>query len=160
MRLILGLVHTNDDAVTEAREELPTITYDIDDGTSADQIDLLWHDQRTLGVSASENLDVAGGLTDSYGNTLTMVDVRLIVVKASENNTNNVLVGGGSNALVNWVSDSSDVVVVKPGGVFFLYTPTNPGYAVTAGTGDILKIANSAGTTGVTYDIFIGGVSA
>jgi hypothetical protein len=34
------------------------------------------------------------------------------------------------------------------------------GWAVIAGTGDILKFANSGGTTGVTYDIVIVGTSA
>jgi len=32
-------------------------------------------------------------------------------------------------------------------------------YAVTAGTGDLLKVANSAGGTSVTYDIVIIGSS-
>jgi hypothetical protein len=85
----------------------------------------------------------------------------MICVVASSANTNNVLVGGAaSNQFINWVGNSSDIVVVKPGGILFLYTPTDPGYAVTAGTGDLLKIANSGAGTGVTFDIYIGGTSA
>ena len=160
-RVVLGLEHTGADEATEPYEKLPTINFDVTDGTTEDQMDLVYVDQRTLAASATEDLDLAGGVENSFGDTLTFVDVRMICVKASSDNTNDVLVGGAaSNAFVNWVSNSSDVVVVKPGGVLFLYTPTDPGYAVTAGTGDLLKIANSAGSTSVTYDIYIGGTSA
>ena len=160
-RVVLGLEHTGADEATLPYEKLPTINFDITDGTGSDQMDQVYVDQRTLAASATEDIDLAGGVEDSFGNTLTFVDVRMICVKAAAENTNDVLVGGAAaNAFVNWVSNSSDVVVVKPGGVVFLYAPTNPGYAVTAGTGDLLKIANSAGSTSVTYDIYIGGASA
>ena len=160
-RVVLGLEHTGADEATEPYEKLPTINFDVTDGTTEDQMDLVYVDQRTLAASATEDLDLAGGVENSFGDTLTFVDVRMIFVKASSDNTNDVLVGGAaSNAFVNWVSNSSDVVVVKPGGVLFLYTPTDPGYAVTASTGDLLRIGNSSSGTSVTYDIYVGGTSA
>ncbi len=48
-----------------------------------------------------------------------------------------------------------DTVKVKPGGAIALVAPDATGYAVTAGTADQLKVANSAGGTSVTYDIII-----
>lgn len=129
-------------------------------GTAEDQADLLWHDQRTLAASASETLDLAGGLTNAFGATLTFARVKLMVVAAADGNTNAVQVGGAaSNAFVNWVANSSDVVNVMPDGQLWLIAP-KAGYAVTAGTGDQLKIGNSAGGTPVTYDIVIIGASA
>ena len=43
-------------------------------GSGASQYDLVWHDTRLLAAGASEELDVAGGLTDAFGNTLTFGD--------------------------------------------------------------------------------------
>ena len=42
--------------------------------------------------------------------------------------------------------------------MLLLVAPGAAGYAVTAGTGDILKVANSGAGTGVTYDIVIVGL--
>ena len=70
-----------------------------------------------------------------------------------------MLVGGaGSNGFTSWVGDATDVVKVKPGGALILVAPDATGYAVTAGTGDLLTITNSAGSTSVTYDVVIMGV--
>ena len=157
----LDLTHTESLDLTTPSETLPWIDFDVASGTIAASMDLLWHDQRTLAASATEDLDLSGSLVDAFGTTMAFVDVRMIVVKASTANTNDVLVGGAAaNQFINWVSDASDVVVVKPGAMFMLYSPADPSYAVTAATGDLLKIANSAAGTGVTYDIYIGGTSA
>jgi hypothetical protein len=132
-------------------------------GTAAGQADLIFSDTRTLAASANEDLDLAGGLTGAFGTSLTFVKVKVIFVAAAAGNTNNVIVGGApANAFVNWVSDATDKVVVKPGGFLMLSVGTGDlaGYGVTAGTGDLLRIANSGGTTSVTYDIVVFGTSA
>jgi len=130
-------------------------------GIGADQADRLWHDQRTLAASASENLDLAGGLTDAFGNTLTFARVKLIYIKAAAANTNNVVVGGHATAaFVNWVADATDKVNIRPGGVFLLFAPDATAYVITAGTGDLLTVANSAGGSSVVYDIVIVGAAA
>lgn len=130
-------------------------------GTSADQADLVFSDTRTLAASASENLDLAGGLTDAFGATLTFVEVVAILVIAADANTNNVVVGGAaSNAFTGPFGDATDTVAVKPGGVAFFIAPGNPAFPVAAATGDILKVANSGAGTPVTYDLIIIGRSA
>lgn len=130
-------------------------------GTGAAQADKIFHDQRTLAASATEDLDLAGGLTDAFGATLTFARIKAIIVIAASANTNNVLVGGAaSNQFINWVSDATDKIVVRPGGMFALVASDATSYAVTAATGDLLRIGNSAGGTGVTYDIIIVGASA
>lgn len=134
---------------------------ELTSGTGANQADKLWFDQRTLTASATENLDLAGVLTDAFGATVTFARIKLIGVFASSGNTNLVQVGGAaSNQFINWVANSSDIVNVRPGGFFLLGAPDATGYAVTAGTGDQLRIANSAGSTSVTYDIVFIGCSA
>lgn len=130
-------------------------------GTVADTADLVFADTRTLAASATENLDLDGGLTDAFGNALAFVEVVAILVFAAAANTNNVLLGGAaSNGFVGPFADATDKLTIKPGGWAFLMAPGNPAYPVTAGTGDILKVANSAAGTAVTYDIIIVGRSA
>jgi hypothetical protein len=129
-------------------------------GTTAGKADLIFNDTRTIAASGSEDLDLAGSLAGPFGETLTFVKVKAILVQAASGNTNNVEVGGAaSNAFVGPFKDSSDIVAIPPGGAALFAAPTN-GWTVTAGTGDLLKVANSAGSTGVTYTITIIGTSA
>ncbi len=130
------------------------------DGTGANQANRMFHDQRTIAASGTDDLDLAGVLVDALGVTMTLARVKGIYVSAASANTNNVLIGGGTNPLANWVGATGDIVSVRPGGVFFLMAPDVTAYAVTAGTGDILRIGNSAAGTSVTYDIVIIGSTA
>lgn len=58
------------------------------------------------------------------------------------------------------MANSSDIINIRPGGALILLAPDATGYAVTAGTGDLLRIANSAGSTSVTYDIILIGATS
>jgi hypothetical protein len=129
-------------------------------GTGSGKSDKLFSDSRTLAASATENLDLAGVLTDPFGSTLTFGHVKAIYVHAAAANTNDVCLGGHATAaFVGPFADATDVICVKPGGALLLTVPSGVGWAVTATTADMLKVANSAGTTGVTYDILILGTS-
>lgn len=125
-------------------------------GTAADQANAVFVDTRTLAASATEDLDLAGVLVNAVGTTMTFTRIKGFIVVAAVGNTNNVLVGGAAtNAFINWCGDATDIVKVTPGGIFALTAPNATGFAVTAGTGDILKITNSAAGTAVTYDIIL-----
>jgi hypothetical protein len=129
-------------------------------GTGANQADLIFHDQRTLIASATEDLDLAGSLTDQFGTTLTLARIKGIVVTAAAANTNNVnVIRPASNGVPIFLA-AGDGMPVKPGGKFEWWAPDATGIAVTAGTGDLLTFTNSAGTTSVTYDVIIVGASA
>lgn len=146
------------DVGTPIYEPSYTPTWAFTDGTGADQAKAIWSDTRTLTASATENLDLAGGLTDVFGNTITFTKIKAISVAAASGNTNNVVVGGaGSNTFLLF-SDATDKLPILPGGGFFYVAPNATGVPVTAGTGDILLVANSAGSTSVTYTITILGV--
>jgi hypothetical protein len=125
------------------------------DGNGAGQANKIWRATRTLVASATEELDLAGVLADSFGNVLTFASVKAIMVSAAAANTNNVIVGGAATNAVPLFGDVTDTVAVPPGGVFALGSPAANGWPVTAATADKLKIANSAGSTSVTYDIVI-----
>lgn len=129
------------------------------DGVGADQANQIFSDTRTLAASANEEIDFGAVLTDALGASVVFTKVKALIVAAAAGNTNDVLVGGAAaNGFITPFGDPTDVIKVKPGGAFALVAPNLAGYAVTSGTGDLLKIANSGGTTGVTYDIIVVGV--
>lgn len=130
------------------------------DGTTDGKADKIWSDQRTLSASASDSLDLAGGLTDAAGATVTIVKVKAIVIKAASGNGADIVVGGAaSNTFTGPFGGATHTVAVKPGGMLVLCAP-NTGWTVTAGTGDILKVLNGSGSVSATYDITILGTSA
>ena len=129
-------------------------THTFTHGTGAGQAGAVFADQRTTD-DTGESLDMAGGLTNAFGETITFTAIQAVVVQASAANTVDVVVGaGGVNSFVNWVGDASDAIIIKPGGTFALIAPDAAGYAVTGGTGDRLKVAASAAGN-VTYDIVL-----
>ncbi|WP_457028103.1 hypothetical protein [Kitasatospora sp. P5_F3] len=162
LRVLAAATQTNPLDLVTGRAPLDLdATISLGSGTGANQADMIWSDQRTLAVSATEDLDLAGVLVGAFGTTLTFARVKGIIVRAAALNTNAVVVGGAaSNAFVNWVADTTDKVNVRPGGVFALFAPDAVGYPATAGTGDLLRIGNGGAGTSVTYDIVIIGASA
>lgn len=130
-------------------------------GTGANQSDRIWSDERTLTASSTEDLDLTGTLVDPFGATLTMARVKLVVVYALPGNTNNVVLGNAaSNGWVGPFGAATHTIAVKPGGLIAMIAPDATGWPVTAGTGDLLHVANSAAGTSVTYDIAVIGSSA
>lgn len=135
-------------------------TFNWTSGTGANQGDRRFHDQRTLSASGTEDLDLAGSLTDVFGNTITFARIKMVLVTAASGNTNNVNVTRPASNGVPLFLAASDGVAIRPGGGFLWWAPDSTGVAVTAGTGDLLTFTNSAGSTSVTYDVVIIGASA
>lgn len=129
-------------------------------GTGANQGNMMWHDQRTLAASATEDLDLAGSLTNAFGATQTFARIKAIIVYAATGNTNNVNVTRPAANGVPLFLAAGDGIPVRPGGLFMWISPDATGVAVTAGTGDLLTFTNSAGSTSVTYDVILIGASA
>jgi len=133
-------------------------SYSFTDGAGADQADVVWSDERTLAASATEDLDLAGGLIDAFGVAITLARIKAIYVEADSSNTNNVLLGGAAaNAFATPFADVTDRVTLRPGGALLLVAPDATGYVVTAGTGDLLRAGNSGAGTSVKYRIVLVG---
>lgn len=163
VRALLSLegAHTRAIDLGEARFPVGISKHvDFIDGVGAGQVDRMFSDTRTLAASASEDLDLAGSLTDSFGVAVTMARVKLIYVAAAPGNTNNVNVTRPGSNGVPWALAAGDGVGLVPGGAFMMFAPNAAGILVTSGTGDLITIANSAGGTSVTYDVVILGASA
>src|SRR5918993_407549 len=130
-------------------------------GTTAGKADRLFADRRTLAASATEDLDLAGVLLDAYGAAITFARIKGIVIAAAAANTNNVVVGAAASTPWATLLSATGTVTLRPGAFIAVGTGSADatGYAVTAGTGDLLKVLNSAAGTSVTYDIHIIGAS-
>jgi len=159
MRIVAQQVGSND---------LGTVTFDLNKndktnmatGTASGKADQIFADTRTLSASATEDLDLAASLVDALGTTLTFVKVKAIYIKAASGNTNNVEVTpAAANGFLGAFNAAADQVDIAPGGMFLVTAPA-AGWSVTAGTGDLITVTNSAGSTAVTYDVVIVGTSA
>ncbi|MFE2353469.1 hypothetical protein [Streptomyces parvulus] len=131
-------------------------------GTGAGKADKVFSDRRTLAASATEDLDLAGTLVDAFGATITLARVKGIIIAAAAGNTNNVLVGAASGSPWATLLNSTGVITLRPGAFLAVGTGAADatGYVVTATSADLLKVANSAAGSSVTYDIHIIGASA
>lgn len=131
-------------------------------GTGAGQADLLFADTRTLSASGTEDLDLAGALADAFGTAQVFARVKAIAVRAAAGNTNLVQVTRPASNGFPLFMAAGDGIGLRPGELLLVACGDTDavGHAVTAATGDLLTITNSAGTTGVTYDIAVVGCSA
>jgi hypothetical protein len=133
-------------------------------GTAASQMDLTYRARRTISLSSSLSLDLAGVLTDRFGNVLTFARVKLIAIynRAAIASGFVLGIGAGSACLASGTlfANTSDILNLRPQGLFLYTAPDATGLVVTATTADILKIDNSANGTAVDVDIMICGASA
>lgn len=128
------------------------------DGVVIDTADKKFTDTRSL-AATSENLDLAGGLTDAFGATITFAKIKAIIIKNNSTTPGeNLTIGGHATAAFPLFSDVTDKYVLGPNGVFLIWEPSLAGKTVTATTGDLLKIDSGAAT--ISYTIIIIGTSA
>lgn len=141
------------------------LTLSTTPGTGATQADLLYVGGGSIAASGTLNLDLAGVLTDIFGTTLTFVRVKqfTILLQPGATQATSVLVGNGTNPFINWVGAGAHTVRIRAGaggGGLGLGTNDATGYAVTASTGDVLKIVNEDASNAAVYQIAISGCSA
>lgn len=145
---------------TFAMDDGPTQAAQFLTGTAAGQADTLFADQRSINASSSEELDLSGSLADPIGGAAVFAEVCSIEIRAAASNGGNIVVGGASsNAFQGPFGATNDTIAVPPGGVVIMTHP-GAGWAVSAGDGDLLQVANSDSGAAATYDIVIVGRSA
>ncbi len=116
-------------------------------GTGANQFDLGYMKERTIASASNDDIDIAGVLTDPLGATITAAKlVALLIINEAKDgvqNTTNLTIGGGLNTVPGF---ANALAPIGPGGILLLASPGASGLAtVTAGTGDIIRVANSSG---------------
>lgn len=132
---------------------------ELENGTGSYQCDLQYIASRSLNGSSNEDLDLAGSLADAFGTTLTFVKVKGIWLFNPESNPAAFrLKPAASNGFLGPFVDASDILSINPGACVHLENLAS-GWAVTAGTGDKLNVANQH-TSAQSYYIHIIGTSA
>lgn len=161
-RIGFGLTFTGDADFGSQKALLPfPADIPIGNGIGAGQVDIPFWDKRTLAASTSEDIDLAGVLIDLFGDAITFVKVNGIYVKAAAANTGNIIIGGAAvNAFVGPFGDATDKHVLGADNVFMALNLSAAGWAVTAGTADLLKIDNDDAGATADYEIAIIGRSA
>ncbi len=145
------------DLTTPQADIVESFVQSYSDGTGADQAQLIFADERTLAGSASESIDLAGGLTHELGGTITFTAIKEIIVVGDDANSGNLRVGAGvANAFVGPFGASAIGNLVEPSGLLHQRTPSAAGWTVTAGTGDLLRIENLGGASATFKLIIVG----
>lgn len=123
----------------------------LSDGTTAGKADLSYMAERTVASGANDDIDLAGVLVDALGATVTAAELVAIMIKNVQLdgtvNTTDLTIGAGTNPVVGFMGGTTPTIgPIKPGGVVLLAASDVAGLgAVTASTGDILRVANSSG---------------
>jgi hypothetical protein len=135
-------------------------------GTTNSKIDLGYFRDTPTAIAASGNqdFDLAAGLTDSFGTSITFAEIvgilvlnwntagTLSVTRPASNGLSSVFIAAGDGVIVGPAADA-----LNPG-IFFYFAPV--GRTVTAGTGDLLNLINNDGSNAANYTIGLFGRSA
>ena len=150
------------DAIDVGLTEPNFFDWTITTGTTANKADLMWWDTRTIASGADDDtIDLAGVLTDVFGNVLTFARVKGIVVSSATANDVDIQVGGGAAAALDTLfGATADYILVKPGGAFAVFAPDATAYVPTATTADILRLSAAGGGSTATVSIVLIGASA
>jgi hypothetical protein len=132
-----------------AQVHAPSIgrTMDFANGVLAKQADVLYATELTIAGGANVDVDLNGSLTNAVGIAVAAAKVAAIVVTADPTNTTVVTVGGApANAFVGPFGDATDTMKLGPNGMWLIANDSLAGLGtVTAGTADLLRVANAAG---------------
>lgn len=129
-------------------------------GTSADQATKVWHDRGTIANGGSASIDLAGSLTDAFGNALVFTKVKgFFLINRGVASGTSYTETSGENIIVstsNILFLASNGMIVEPAGII-LFTSPKVGAAVTATSADTITLTR-AGSATVTYEVVIWGL--
>lgn len=140
---------------------VPALDIALTFGSGANQANKLYIAKRTLAATTYDLLDLAGALNDGLNNTITFTFVKLaLIAVVSPTGLIKVRVGpqGQANPWPGPWTGGVGATVYKdvPRWDLLAYEPST-GYAVTAGTGDILPVYNP-GAAALDYWIILAGI--
>lgn len=128
----------------------------LTDGTGANKGDICFDDTRTLADGANETIDVRS-ITDAYGTALTFDIIRGLYIKNNSTDSGLLVGAAAATQLVLFAAPASDILLIPPGGEFFMTWPDATGLDTTVNKD--LKLEHDAvgAAVSLTYDIIIVG---
>jgi len=134
------------------------------DGSGNNQMQDMYRVQGSVspGEGNEDTYDLAGGIVDEFGNTITLATLKLlVVVNNATTNGEDITIGGPSGGTTGSLitdlfdGDNDSRIKVKADG-FEIIGTRRTGYTVTGGSDDILVITNG-GTAAISYDLYVAG---
>ena len=131
-------------------------------GTGSAAVDVLWSDSRALIADATEDLDLAGVLTDVFADTVAFADIKAILIYNASTTASQIswmaaASNGWCGAALPFAVHSQKRNIVK--GCFDMIGNPLAGWAVTAGSVDKITITEESSLAAV-YEIAIIGATA
>ncbi len=120
------------------------------DGVGADKIENVIVKAGTITASGTANIDLNAVLTDPGGDAVNFTKVKAFLIKNLSSSGDGISVGGTFN---DYYGAGGDLVEVMPGGCFLLSNPTAAGYAVTAGSADMITLTNLDAVNEQDYEV-------
>ena len=127
---------------------------DIAAGTGSNQADVYYAATLSPGTGGV-TLDLAGSLTDMFGNTVTPVEIMaMIFYNRSTTAAEIVTIGNAaSNQFSAWLGGATQTIKLGPGGLFVLTDPLS-GLSCAGGSADQLKLVSASGSPSVDFIVF------
>lgn len=123
--------------------------------------DLLVIATYTIAGAGTQNLDLAGSVSDLLGNAVAMARVKFMYVNLAATTTStSISFGNHAAPLINWISAATSTVKIFNDGIFLIGGGGATQYAVTATSADGLLITNLDATNSATVNLAVVGSSA
>lgn len=127
-------------------------------GSGAGQVTKIYSDSFSVAQSVNTDLDLSGTLTGVYGTVVFTAIKGILVVAGTNTGLGNLVIGNVTNGIVAPFGAATHSIAVAPGGFFAITNPSAAGFAITAGTVDLLRIATAATAGTYTFDVVVVGI--
>ena len=143
-----------------------SLAMSLGDGTAAGKADLSYIAERTVAASTDDDIDLIGSLSTALGDAFDAAEIVGLLIwnkpkdPAAVNTSDLTIDGTVTNGWTGFLNSAGTIGPIKPNGFLFIAADDAAGIgAVTAGTGDLLRISNGAGAQ-AKYQIAILGRTA
>lgn len=127
-------------------------------GSGAGQVNKIYSDSFSVAQSVNTDLDLSGALTGVYGTVVFTAIKGILIVAGTNTGLGNLTVGNVTNGIVAPFGAATHSIAIAPGGMFATVNPSAAGFAITAATADLLRIATAATVGTYTFDVIIVGI--
>lgn len=145
----------------QIRDDFPDLDITWGDGTVINTADVFVYDERTLGATTNEDLDLTAMANGPNGTTVDFSGgVKLFAIHFPSTNPGDFEIKPGS--ATGWLAlfkDATDTLTYPPGTTAFLIINANDGDYPVTGSSKLINFNNTAGSSG-TYKLLAVGASA
>ena len=153
-------VYTDDLGIETTEYLVSNVIWQVATGTSALQMETVWSARVALTNLATKSYDLAGGLTNRFGETISLTAVKWVSLGCDSVNRGSIKLGDGLATWSSFTGGTNQSITLRPAVQIMLMASGTNNYTVTATTGDILKFTDLNNSTNAwtnTVVISIGG---